>query len=124
MLIHIITEKGHGYEPAVSASDKMHGVAKYDILTGKQSKPKAAVSPHSQYICCGLQAVPLLLAWSVQLHGGLHAYPCAECKGAVCMNLFKELKRLSSSMMGMSVGRAPAGRQLHKLLCGRADSGG
>ena len=44
VLIHIITEKGHGYEPAVSASDKMHGVAKYDILTGKQSKPKATVS--------------------------------------------------------------------------------
>lgn len=43
MLIHIITEKGHGYEPAVSAADKMHGVAKYDIVTGKQSKPKATV---------------------------------------------------------------------------------
>ncbi len=43
VLIHIITEKGHGYEPAVRASDKMHGVAKYDILTGKQSKPKAQV---------------------------------------------------------------------------------
>lgn len=44
MLIHIITEKGHGYEPAVAASDKMHGVAKYDIITGKQNKPKATVS--------------------------------------------------------------------------------
>jgi 1-deoxy-D-xylulose-5-phosphate synthase len=43
VLIHIITEKGHGYEPAVRASDKMHGVAKYDIATGKQSKPKAKV---------------------------------------------------------------------------------
>ena len=47
VLIHIITEKGHGYEPAVSASDKMHGVAKYDILTGKQNKPKATVSVYS-----------------------------------------------------------------------------
>jgi 1-deoxy-D-xylulose-5-phosphate synthase len=45
VLIHIITEKGHGYEPATSASDKMHGVAKYDIPTGKQSKPKATVRP-------------------------------------------------------------------------------
>lgn len=43
VLIHIITEKGHGYEPAVTASDKMHGVAKYDIATGKQNKPKAKV---------------------------------------------------------------------------------
>ena len=43
VLIHIITDKGHGYEPAVRASDKMHGVAKYDPATGKQSKPKAQV---------------------------------------------------------------------------------
>ncbi len=47
VLIHIITEKGHGYEPAVAASDKMHGVAKYDIITGKQNKPKGTVSCHS-----------------------------------------------------------------------------
>ena len=45
MLIHIITDKGHGYEPAVRASDKMHGVAKYDPATGKQSKPKAQARP-------------------------------------------------------------------------------
>ena len=44
VLTHLITEKGHGYEPAVAASDKMHGVAKYDIITGKQTKPKATVS--------------------------------------------------------------------------------
>ena len=39
MLIHIITEKGRGYIPAETASDKMHGVGKYDIKTGKQMKP-------------------------------------------------------------------------------------
>lgn len=39
VLIHIITEKGRGYVPAETASDKMHGVGKYDILTGKQIKP-------------------------------------------------------------------------------------
>ena len=52
MLIHIITEKGHGYEPAVAASDKMHGVAKYDIITGKQNKPKATVSLYSTCLPC------------------------------------------------------------------------
>jgi deoxyxylulose-5-phosphate synthase len=51
VLIHIITEKGHGYEPAVRASDKMHGVAKYDIITGKQTKPKAKVGPGSAHNC-------------------------------------------------------------------------
>lgn len=43
LLIHIITEKGHGYEPAATSADKGHGVEKFDIATGKQSKsaPKA-----------------------------------------------------------------------------------
>lgn len=40
ILIHVVTQKGKGYEPAESASDKYHGVAKFDVLTGKQSKPK------------------------------------------------------------------------------------
>eukprot|EP00803_Ostreobium_quekettii_P003779 evm.model.scf_329EXC.3 EVM.evm.TU.scf_329EXC.3 scf_329EXC:35635-43179(+) len=38
VLIHIVTEKGRGYLPAESASDKMHGVVKYDPMTGKQFK--------------------------------------------------------------------------------------
>ena len=50
VLIHIITDKGHGYEPAVRASDKMHGVAKYDIATGKQSKPAAKVGWPAQLL--------------------------------------------------------------------------
>lgn len=45
VLIHIITEKGRGYLPAETASDKMHGVAKYDPATGKQQKPKPKVCP-------------------------------------------------------------------------------
>ena len=43
MLIHCVTRKGKGYDPAESSDDKYHGVAKFDIVTGKQSKspPKA-----------------------------------------------------------------------------------
>lgn len=42
VLIHIVTEKGHGYAPAVSAPDKMHGVAKFNIVTGAQESAKNA----------------------------------------------------------------------------------
>ena len=38
VLIHCITKKGKGYPPAESSADKYHGVAKFDIVTGKQSK--------------------------------------------------------------------------------------
>ncbi|NIZ03715.1 1-deoxy-D-xylulose-5-phosphate synthase [Thalassospira lucentensis] len=39
ILIHAVTQKGKGYGPAESAADKYHGVAKFDVVTGKQAKP-------------------------------------------------------------------------------------
>ncbi len=43
MLLHVVTQKGHGYPPAEESADKYHGVAKFDVVTGKQHKsaPKA-----------------------------------------------------------------------------------
>lgn len=41
VLIHAVTQKGKGYPPAEGAKDKYHGVAKFNVVTGKQSKPKA-----------------------------------------------------------------------------------
>jgi len=40
VLVHVVTEKGRGYEAAENASDKMHGVVKFDPITGKQFKGK------------------------------------------------------------------------------------
>lgn len=40
VLLHLKTEKGMGYPPAMGASDKMHGVGKFDVATGKQVKSK------------------------------------------------------------------------------------
>ena len=41
VLIHAVTRKGKGYAPAEAASDKYHGVSKFDVITGAQSKPPA-----------------------------------------------------------------------------------
>ena len=42
VLIHIITQKGKGYAPAETASDKMHGVGPYNPKDGKSiSKPSS-----------------------------------------------------------------------------------
>ena len=38
VLVHVVTQKGKGYAPAESASDKYHGVVKFDVVTGKQAK--------------------------------------------------------------------------------------
>jgi len=41
VLIHVVTKKGKGYAPAEAASDKYHGVNRFDVITGEQSKPKS-----------------------------------------------------------------------------------
>jgi len=41
VLIHAITRKGKGYAPAETSADKYHGVAKFDVVTGTQAKPKS-----------------------------------------------------------------------------------
>ena len=38
MLIHVMTKKGKGYLPAEVAQDKGHATAKFDVLTGVQTK--------------------------------------------------------------------------------------
>jgi 1-deoxy-D-xylulose-5-phosphate synthase len=41
VLVHVVTRKGHGYAPAEAASDKYHGVAKFDVISGAQQKAKS-----------------------------------------------------------------------------------
>jgi len=40
ILVHVVTKKGKGYKPAEDSRDKYHGVGKFNIVTGKQSKSK------------------------------------------------------------------------------------
>ncbi len=42
VLIHIVTKKGKGYAPAENATDKYHGVARFNIVTGEQAKGAGA----------------------------------------------------------------------------------
>ena len=39
VLVHVVTQKGKGYAPAEASADKYHGVVKFDVVTGVQSKP-------------------------------------------------------------------------------------
>ena len=38
VLLHVVTSKGKGYEPAETAPDRGHALGKFDILTGEQKK--------------------------------------------------------------------------------------
>lgn len=48
ILLHVVTKKGKGYAPAESSADKMHGVAKFDVVTGDQFKPKSNVPSYTK----------------------------------------------------------------------------
>lgn len=48
ILIHVVTQKGKGYAPAEAAADKMHGVSKFDVITGKQDKPKPSAPSYTK----------------------------------------------------------------------------
>jgi len=41
IIVHVVTQKGKGYPPAESSSDKYHGVNKFDVITGQQVKAPA-----------------------------------------------------------------------------------
>ena len=48
VLIHIRTQKGKGYKPAEDSGDKYHGVSKFNITTGEQSKSKSNIPSYTK----------------------------------------------------------------------------
>lgn len=45
VLLHVVTQKGHGYAPAEASDDKYHGVTTFDVSTGTQKKAIAGGPP-------------------------------------------------------------------------------
>ena len=48
VLIHVRTEKGKGYKPAEESGDKYHGVSKFNITTGEQSKSTSNIPSYTK----------------------------------------------------------------------------
>ena len=48
ILIHTVTKKGKGYKPAEDSRDKYHGVSKFNIVTGEQSKSKTSIPSYTK----------------------------------------------------------------------------
>ena len=48
ILIHVITKKGKGYKPAEDSRDKYHGVSKFDVVTGEQTKSKTNIPSYTK----------------------------------------------------------------------------
>jgi len=48
VLIHVRTQKGKGYKPAEDSGDKYHGVSKFNVTTGEQTKSKSNVPSYTK----------------------------------------------------------------------------
>ncbi len=56
ILVHVVTKKGKGYAPAEESDDKYHGVAKFNVVTGAQVKPKANAPTYTRVFADSLIA--------------------------------------------------------------------
>ena len=48
ILVHAVTKKGKGYKPAEDSRDKYHGVSKFNVITGEQSKSKTNLPTYTK----------------------------------------------------------------------------
>ena len=48
ILIHLRTQKGKGYKPAEDSGDKYHGVSKFNVATGEQTKSKSIAPSYTK----------------------------------------------------------------------------
>lgn len=74
VLIHILTEKGRGYDPAEQSMDRMHGVGKYDTKTGKAlpitSKSKSYTNVFADSLTAEAELDPRILGVHAAMGGG------------------------------------------------------
>lgn len=85
VLIHVMTQKGKGYLPAENAQDKMHGVKKFDVITGTQAKSKIEAPAYTKVFADTLiklaEKDPKILAITAAMPSGTgidafsHAFP-------------------------------------------------
>ncbi|AWK85433.1 1-deoxy-D-xylulose-5-phosphate synthase [Azospirillum thermophilum] len=74
VLIHVVTKKGKGYAPAEASADKLHAVAKFDVVTGAQAKPKSNAPTYTRVFANALiaeaEADPAVVAVTAAMPSG------------------------------------------------------
>jgi 1-deoxy-D-xylulose-5-phosphate synthase len=72
--IHVRTQKGKGYPPAEAASDRYHGVVKFDPATGRQHKPISVAPSYTEVFASTLvrlaEADPTIVAITAAMPTG------------------------------------------------------
>jgi len=56
VLVHVVTQKGRGFESDRGAGEKYHSVGKFDLVTGAQAKPKVTAPSYTNVFADALIA--------------------------------------------------------------------
>ena len=82
VLIHVRTQKGHGYKPAEQAPDKFHGVGKFDLVTGAQAQAKAGPPTYTnvfaEQLIAQAERDPRIVAITAAMPAGTGLHKFAE----------------------------------------------
>ncbi len=74
ILLHCITQKGKGYQPAEEADDKYHGVSKFNVITGEQAKsppgPPSYTKVFADALISEAERDPLIVAVNAAMPSG------------------------------------------------------
>jgi 1-deoxy-D-xylulose-5-phosphate synthase len=74
MLLHVVTHKGKGYPPAERSADKYHGVVKFNVVTGEQSKgppgPPSYTKVFAEALAAEASADPRIVAVTAAMPSG------------------------------------------------------
>ena len=71
---NVVTQKGKGYAPAEAAADKLHGVQKFDVITGEQAKsaagPPSYTGVFAQALLAEAERDPMICAITAAMPSG------------------------------------------------------
>ena len=71
VLVHVLTQKGYGYEPAMKNPSKFHGIGKFDPATGQTGAKKTSFSDSFGEVMVALAAEdPRVCAVTAAMPGG------------------------------------------------------
>jgi 1-deoxy-D-xylulose-5-phosphate synthase len=89
ILVHVVTQKGKGYPPAEASPDKYHGVAKFNVVTGVQTKSQTTAPSYTRVFAESLIAEakkdPKIVAITAAMPDGTgldifgHEFPNRAC---------------------------------------------
>ncbi len=73
-LLHVITQKGHGYAPAEASADKYHAVSRFNVVNGEQAKappgPPSYTRVFADSLIAAAKADPAIVAVTAAMPSG------------------------------------------------------